>query len=74
MNEDNVTDVYSVVSRVTATLLEDHEPLALAAVLMVMGMRIYKTVLDPEEYRMIVDDVVAKRDRVIPIDTMGPIQ
>lgn len=74
MNEETVTDVYSVVGRVTATLLEDHDPLALAAVLMVMGMRIYKTVLDPEEYHQIVDDVVAKRDRVIPIDTMGPIQ
>jgi hypothetical protein len=74
MNEENVTDVYSVVGRVTATLLEDHDPLALAAVLMVMGMRIYKTVLDPEEYHQIIDDVVDKRDRVIPIDTMGPIQ
>lgn len=74
MNEENVTDVYSVVGRVTATLLEDHDPLALAAVLMVMGMRIYKTVLDPDEYRQIVDDVVSKRDKVIPIDTIGPIQ
>jgi hypothetical protein len=74
MNEEDVTDVYSVVGRVTATLLEDHDPLALAAVLMVMGMRIYKTVLDPEEYHQIVDDVVSKKDRVMPIDTMGPIQ
>jgi hypothetical protein len=71
---EEITDVYSVVGRVTATLLEDHDPLALAAVLMVMGMRIYKTVLDPEEYNQIVDDVVSRRDRVIPIDTMGPIQ
>ena len=69
-----ITDVYDVVSRVTATLLEEHDPLALAAVLMVMGMRIYKTVLDAEEYNQIVDDVVSKKDRVHPIDTMGPIQ
>jgi hypothetical protein len=74
MNEENVTDVYGVVGRVTSTLLEDHDPLALAAVLMVMGMRIYKTVLDPEEYNQVIDDVVSKKDRVIPIDTMGPIQ
>jgi hypothetical protein len=71
---EEITDVYSVVGRVTATLLEDHDPLALAAVLMVMGMRIYKTVLDPEEYNQIIDDVVSRKDRVIPIDTMGPIQ
>jgi hypothetical protein len=71
---DNIQDVYSIVGRVTATLLEEHDPLALAAVLMVMGMRIYKTVLDPEEYHQIVDDVVSRKDRVIPIDTMGPIQ
>jgi hypothetical protein len=74
MNNDKVTDVYDVVGRVTATLLEEHDPLALAAVLMVMGMRIYKTVLDPEEYNQIIDDVVGRRDRVHPIDTMGPIQ
>ena len=73
MNE-NINDVYDVVGRVTATLLEEHDPLALAAVLMVMGMRIYKTVLEPDEYQQIVDDVVSKRDRVIPIDTLGPIQ
>jgi hypothetical protein len=71
---EEITDVYSVVGRVTATLLEDHDPLALAAVLMIMGMRIYKTVLDPEEYNQIVDDVVSRKDRVMPIDTMGPIQ
>ena len=71
---EQITDVYEVVGRVTATLLEDHDPLALAAVLMVMGMRIYKTVLDPEEYSQIVDDVVSRKDRVHPIDTMGPIQ
>ena len=71
---EQITDVYDVVGRVTATLLEEHDPLALAAVLMVMGMRIYKTVLDPEEYSQIVDDVVSRKDRVTPIDTMGPIQ
>jgi len=74
MNNDKVTDVYDVVGRVTATLLEEHDPLALAAVLMVMGMRIYKTVLDPNEYDQIVDDVVSRKDRIQPIDTMGPIQ
>lgn len=74
MNDDKVTDVYDVVGRVTATLLEEHDPMALAAVLMVMGMRIYKTVLDPEEYNQIIDDMVSRRDRIHPIDTMGPIQ
>ena len=74
MKEENINNVYDVVGRVTATLLEDHDPLALAAVLMVMGMRIYKTVLDPDEYEQIVEDVVSRRDRVTPIDTMGPIQ
>ena len=73
MNE-NINDVYDVVGRVTATLLEEHDPLALAAVLMVMGMRIYKTVLDPDEYLKIVEDVTSKKDRVNPLDTMGPIQ
>jgi hypothetical protein len=69
-----INDVYDVVGRVTATLLEEHDPLALAAVLMVMGMRIYKTVLDSEEYDQIVADMVNRKDQVTPIDTIGPIQ
>jgi hypothetical protein len=56
---EQITDVYDVVGRVTATLLEEHDPMALAAVLMIMGMRIYKTVLAPEEYSQIIDNVVS---------------
>ena len=73
MNE-NIETVYDVVGRVTATLLEDHDPLALAAVLMVMGMRIYKTVLEEDEYLKIVEEVTNKKDRVNPLDTHGPLQ
>ena len=73
MNE-NIESVYDVIGRITSTLLEDHDPLALAAVMMVMGMRIYKTVLDDDEYLKIVDEVTNKKDRVHPLDTMGPLQ
>ena len=73
MNE-NIENVYDVIGRITSTLLEEHDPLALAAVMMVMGMRIYKTVLEEDEYQKIVDEVTNKKDRVHPLDTHGPLQ
>ena len=68
MDEKDINEAYDIVGRVTSTLCEDYEPLAVAAVLMVMGMRIYKTVLLPEEYNQIIRDVVARQDKVFPFD------
>lgn len=66
MDEQEINEAYEILGRVTSTLCEDYEPLAVAAVLMVMGMRIYKTVLLPEEYEQIIKDVVARQDKVFP--------
>ena len=56
MNEREINETYDILGRVTSTLCEDYEPLAVAAVLMVMGMRIYKTVLDDADYRQIIQE------------------
>jgi hypothetical protein len=68
MEERDINEAYDIVGRVTHTLCEDYDPLAVAAVLMVMGMRIYKTVLDPNEYQQIIQDVVARQDKVFPLE------
>jgi hypothetical protein len=67
MSDDRLNEAYDIVTRVTSTLCDDYEPLQIAAILMVMGMRIYKTVLLPEEYEQIIQDVVARQDKVFPI-------
>lgn len=68
MEEKDINEAYELVGRVTHTLCEDYDPLAVAAVLMVMGMRIYKTVLDDGEYQQIIQDVVARQDKVFPLE------
>jgi len=68
MEEKDINEAYELVGRVTHTLCEDYDPLAVAAVLMVMGMRIYKTVLDDSEYSQIIQDVVARQDKVFPLE------
>ena len=66
MEEKDINEAYEIIGRVTHTLCEDYEPLAVAAVLMVMGMRIYKTILDESEYEQIIRDVIARQDKVFP--------
>ena len=68
MSKDILDEVYDMVGRVTHTLCEDYDALAVAAVLMVMGMRIYKTVLDDDDYKQIVKDVVDRQDKVFPLE------
>ncbi|CAB4138161.1 hypothetical protein UFOVP328_354 [uncultured Caudovirales phage] len=68
MDEQDINEVYEIVGRVTHTLCEDFDSLTVAAVLMVMGMRIYKTVLDDADYHQIIQDVVARQDKVFPLE------
>ena len=66
MDEKDINEAYEIITRVTSTLCEDYEPLAVAAVLMVIGMRIYKTVLDDADYEQIIKDVIDRQDKVFP--------
>ena len=68
MPDQKINEAYEIVGRVTHTLCEDYEPLAVAAVLMVMGMRIYKTILNDDEYQTIVQDVLDRKDVVFPLE------
>jgi hypothetical protein len=68
MNDQDINEAYDILGRVTSTLCEDYEPLAVAAVLMVMGMRIYKTLLTDSEYEQIIKDVIARQDKVFPFN------
>ena len=68
MKENQVEEIYELVGRVTHTLCEDYDALAVAAVLMIMGMRIYRTMLNDDDYQQIVQDVVARQDKVFPLE------
>lgn len=53
----------------TKKIMEGHDPLIIAALLVVQSLSMYKTMLDEEGYNDMVDKISASRDRVIPIGT-----
>lgn len=48
------------------------EPLVSAGVLMAQALRIYKTVLSPEEYVQITEHILSTTDDIIKYDTTKP--
>ena len=48
-----------------------HKPLAVAGVMMVQALTIYKTLLSPDEFDAILDHVSETRDKVKTIDLAG---
>lgn len=43
---------------------KEHDPMEIAAILIAQAMSIYKTVLSPEEYELIVDSISNSRDQI----------
>jgi len=63
-SNDGLEQLYQDYWLVHSQKLENHSPLEVAAVLMAQAMTLYKTVLDEEDYNLIVDDIGRKRDQV----------
>lgn len=61
---DGLEQLYQDYWLVHSKKLENHSPLEVAAVLMAQAMTLYKTVLDEDDYNLIVDDIGRKRDQV----------
>lgn len=68
-NNNNLEYVYTEVLMVMERLLkEEHDPLAVAAVLASQAMGLYKTVLSDEDYIRMIDSIVEKKDNVEPFE------
>ena len=63
-SNDGLEQLYQDYWLVHSQKLENHSPLEVAAVLMAQAMTLYKTVLDEDDYNLIVDDIGRKRDQV----------
>lgn len=53
-------------------LLEEYDPMEIAAIMVVQGLSIYKTVLSEEDYQKMVDSIYMQKDDVIPLNIDGP--
>ena len=69
MNENTeIEELYLQIENITMGT----EPLVSAGVLMAQALRIYKTVLSPEEYVQITEHILSTTDDIIKYDTTKP--
>ncbi len=67
--DSNLEHIYNEVLIVMERLLkEDHNPLAIAAVLASQAMGLYKTVLSENDYDIMINSIVDKKDSVQPFE------
>ena len=68
--EDNSLEyVYNEVLIVMERLLkEDHDALAVAAVLASQAMGLYKTILSEKDYDIMINSIVDKKDKIQPFE------
>ena len=63
-------NLYDAYLSVTVQAVTEHDPLAVAAVLMTQAMSLYKTILHPASYDAMVDAISSRRDEVKPFTNM----
>jgi cob(I)alamin adenosyltransferase len=62
--DNSLEEMYAKLWEVIAELSEKHTSLAVAGVMTAQAMTIYKTILSPEEYEMMVETIYTSRDKV----------
>jgi len=68
---DNTEDLYKKYMSFNQILLEDYDPLEVAAILTVQGLTFYRSIMNEEDYLKMVDSIYENRFNVKTID--GPI-
>lgn len=69
MSDDTLTKLYDEYIYVLNEKLKDHDPLALASILVTQGLTLYKTILTEDEFFKIVDSISDSR---YDVKTFGP--
>ncbi len=64
-SKSGIDDLYQDYWSIHAAMIDKgHTPLEIAAILVAQSMSIYKTILDPEDYDQMVDDISELRYNV----------
>ena len=61
---DNQEDLYEKYSKFTALMLEEHAPLDIAAIMTIISLSMYKTLLDKEGFEKMIDQISNSRNEV----------
>jgi hypothetical protein len=63
-NENNSVELYGKYLMFNDVMLEDYDPLEVAAVMIAQGLSLYRTILSEEDYNQMVDNISDLRDQV----------
>ena len=57
-------ELYAKYMAFNKIMLEEYDPIEIAAIMVIQGLSFYKTVMDDEDYQKIVKSIYDKRDSV----------
>ncbi len=58
------TQIYNRYMAFNDIMLEDHDPLEIAAILVIQGLTFYRTFLDEEDYQKIVQNIFDRKNQI----------
>lgn len=65
MNEkEQLQEVYNQLLLAVSELVQEHDPLMVAAIMMTQSLSIYKTALNGKEFDIMVDSILSQKDKV----------
>ena len=64
MTDDQLQELYDDYLDFTVRMINDHDAMSVAAIMMAQALSIYKTAMSNEDYNNIVDNISASRDQV----------
>lgn len=72
-NKEAIDEVYSTILNKIDNLLDEHDPLVIAAVMMAQSMAIYRTALSEEDYDTMIKSILGKRSEIEPFRSKGSL-
>tara|TARA_R100000781_G_C4056480_1_gene119544 strand:+ start:332 stop:565 length:234 start_codon:yes stop_codon:yes gene_type:complete len=69
INTSEVNKIYNEVFKVMTRLCQEHEPLAVAGVMLAQSLRLHKTSLPIDDFELLVEEIVnTVKDDIKPFD------
>ena len=68
INDQELNELYQKYWKVHADMLAKHEPAIIAGVLVAQALTIYKTILDEEQFNLMLDTISENRKEVKTLD------
>lgn len=64
MLENSQEDLYNKYMAFNNVMLEEHDPMEIAAILVIQGLTFYKSFMNEEDYNRMVNSIYDRKDQV----------